>query len=344
MGLGRFISHTLTPWQTEGERNWREENKTRSLTADIAAQDPTQSRGAIGGKYYNFAGDFIGRDPNYSDPSGAPGSGSDDLLASLQAELAALNNSQPYVPKLPTFDIMGNYTKAKKAAEQNINPLYEKKLTDFLSNQNRLKTQKNQSVDLERENVAAQLQEILGANAVDRTRVDEDTDLALDLIDQNEGYFQDDEGEANELERTALIEDVASAGLTTSGLGRKRVADQQRRRNIASERQLTAFNQDRDARELYRSRTFEDLTTSDTLAQGQSTRQNKAIDLDLESYMDDLAFEEQGFRLGNEIDRFQSVLQDTETRRRTGVEEFVAELIGGGRRAEDIQLARSIYL
>lgn len=345
MGLWDFtkaVGTTINPF--DGGRTYGDYYRDKYMR-DVQSQDPTQVRGSINGKYYNFAGDFIGTDPSYKPPSTAPKTDSNDTqMANLQAELRALRNSQPYIPQLPSFDILGNYKKAKASAESQVNPLYQKKLTDFLSNQNRLKTQKQKSAGLERNEVAAQLQELIDSNALKRTRTDEDTNLAIDQINTQEGQFQDDEGQINDLERTQVIQDLATAGLTTSGLGRKRVADQQRVRNVTSERQLDAFNQDRDARELYRTRTFEDLANSDVLGQSRAGRQNEAIDLDLESYMDDLAYQEKTFRLGNELDRIGAVLNATESNRQTGVEEFIASLINGGRRAEDIQLARSIYL
>lgn len=320
------------------------DDRNKTYLDRVQSQDPNAVSFTMNGVQYNFAGDPIGRDPGYNQANGSTSSNNDQAIFDLQAELRALRNSQPYVPKLPEFDILGNYTRAKNKAESQVNPLYEKKLTDFLQNQTRKITQRQNAADLERSGVAAELQALLDANNVSRTRTNEDVNQQIADINYQEGNFQKDEGQVNEAERQALIQDIASAGLTTSGLGRQRVADQQRIRNTVSERQIKAFNDDRDARELYRTRTFEDLATSDVLAQGQATRKNQGIDLDLEAYMDDLAYEEKLFRVSNELERGSAVLNAAEANRRSGVDEFIGSLINSGRRAEDIQLARSVYL
>ena len=282
-------------------------------------------------------------DPN---PKPRPSSISADsakLIADNNALIAQLRAQQEATPKLARFDVMNNWTQAKSAAERAWNPVYEKKLNDYLANNLAKKTAKERDFNLNIENITNEKTNTLAENAVNRTRTAEDTALAVGQINTKEGQFQTDEGQSFDQNYRQVAEQLGASGAATTGLGKQQTSDMVRLRNVTSQRQLDEFQGQRQAKELFKTRTFEDLARGDATAAQLAESKKKAAQFDLDSYLEDLAYDEKVTRFDTELERQTKVLQETQTQADSGVESFLAGLAGQGYDAKDIAYNRSVY-
>lgn len=305
------------------------------------APDPNKIVGYINGRPYNYGGDWLGDAPRSSKSPKA--SKESDLLASMRAELRSLQNSMPPVPRIANFDVMTNWRRAQSAAEKAVNPLYKKKLDNFLAKQATQKKTKKGEYNLTVEEAERLRNEALEGNQVTRTRTGEDVAQAIEQVNKVEGQFQTDEGQQFDQNYRAAAEQLAASGMATTGIGGQQTADAIRLRNVTSQRQLDEFQGQREAKQLFKTRTFEDLARGDAQATALATSKKKAAKFDLDSYLEDLAHDAKIFKLENESQRLAAVYADAERRDQLGVEQFLASLRGQGYSAADIAANRSIY-
>ena len=302
-------------------------------------QDPNKAVGYFNGRAYNYAGDWLGPSPG----STTQNNDNAKYMADLQAQIRALNNQIAQQPKLAKFDVMANWRNAQSAAERAVNPLYEKKLNNFLEQNQAKRVRKQGEFNLTKEQTAQELANTLETNAINRARTAQDTQLALDTINTKEGQYQTDEGQSFDTNYRQVAEQLAASGSATTGLGRQQTSDMIRLRNVTNQRQLDEFQGQREAKQLFKTRTFEDLARGDTQANQLATNKNKAAQFDLDAYLEDLAFDETNFRMSNEAERMQAVYADAENQRQLGVEQFLAGLAGAGYGAKDIAYNRQVY-
>lgn len=263
-------------------------------------------------------------------------------MARLRAELNSMRYSPP-VPRLASFDIMSNWRNAQSAAERAQNPLYEKKLNDFLARNAQKKATKNTEFDLTKENINLEKSQAFEDSALSRARTTEDVTGAIDKINQQEGYYQQDEGRSFDTEYRQAAEELATQGAATTGLGKQASSDMVRLRNVTNTRQLDEFKGMREAKNLFKTRTFEDLARADVRADIAATNKTKGAQIDFDSYLEDLAYDEKVFKFENEQQRLEAVLRDTGNYEKAGVESFLASLAGKGYNAQEIALARQTY-
>ena len=263
--------------------------------------------------------------------------------AALEAELRGISSRMPPTPKLANFDIMSNWRQAQSAAERAQNPKYEKQLNEFLAHNAKQKELKTSSFNLTKENIGLEKSQALEDSVTGRQRTAEDTTMALQKIGQVEGQYQQDEGQDFDKNYRQVAEQVAASGGANTGMGKQQTADMVRLRNITSQRQLDEFQGQREAKQLFKTRTFEDFARGDQRAEILATNKTKAAQFDFDSYLEDLAYEEQRFRFSNEADRLEAVLRDAQNYEKSGVESFLAGLAKQGYNAADIAYNRSVY-
>lgn len=278
-------------------------------------------------------------DPNPPKPKAQDNS----YLQGLQSQLAALQSQLAYQPKLAKFDVMGNFNRARSQAEQSVNPLYEKYLRDFLAKQQMQRENKQGETTLRKQSNATELAQALAESGVTRTRTTEDTAAAVQKLTEQEGQFQEDSGTQFDVDRRANAESIAASGLTTSGLGQMKMFEQQDQRNVSEERQVKEFNNQRDAKRLFATRTFEDLARGDENARTISSQKDEAAQFDFDSYLRELAADETQFRTQNEVERLGAINSQAQTYERQGTQQFLASLAGAGWRPQDIALAYQVY-
>lgn len=263
--------------------------------------------------------------------------------AALSAEIRRLQNSIAAQPKLASFDVMSNWRNAQSAAEKAQNPVYDRYLKEFLARNVQKKDSKTREFGLTQENIGLEKTQALEDSATQRVRTTEDTQAAIDKINQQEGYYQKDEGNQFDTDYRKLAEEINASGGAQTGLGRQQTYDAIKLRNITNERQLDEFKGQRQAKQIFKERTFEDLARGDLRAEQLATNKTKAAQFDFEDYLNELAYDEVQFRNQNETARLEAVLRDTQNYEKAGVESFLAGLAGKGYSAKDIAYNRSVY-
>lgn len=268
------------------------------------------------------------------------GAASRDLAAAIRAQTAA---AAANAPRLPTFDILGNYNRAKTQAEQNQRGFYDRIWNDKINqwNAQRQSKEKERNFGLEQNTVANRIAR--EDNQTNRVRTGEDVTAAIQQINQGETNFQQDEGTQFDTERRALIEAVAGAGLTESGLGQQQIGNAVVTRNIGSERQVAEFETQRQAKELFRNRTFADLARGDLRADEKKLLDDKSINMNFDNYLAELAAEQKASRTSWEADLAGAIAEETGRLSSEGKTSWLAGLAGAGWRPQDIALATQVY-
>lgn len=279
------------------------------------------------------------KDPNQPQSSG----GDDSYLKNLQQQLSSLQSQLSYQPKLPQFDVMANFNRARSQSEQAVNPLYEKYLRDFLARQTVQKQTKEQELALRRKSNAMELNQSLTESDVNRGRTTQDTASSIEKLNVQEGQFQKDTGTQFNRDREANAETIAASGLTTSGLGQNRMFEQAQDRNVSESRQVQEFNNQREVKKIFQSRTLEDLARGDANAKAISSQKDAEAKFDLDSYLKELSLDETAFRTENELKRLSDINAQAATFERQGSQTFLSSLAGSGWRPQDIALAYQIY-
>lgn len=302
----------------------------RTYDTNAAGKNPgyrqtTTSKPSSGG---NSVSDFLNR--NYANP----------------ANLQPINIPGPYIPpqpKLAQFDLMANWRNAQSAAEKAVNPKYDQLLNDYLAQNVARQARGRQEFGLKSEKADTDQRYSLEDNATTRTRTTEDVAGAVQKLNTQEGEFQTDEGQDFDINYRQAAEQLAASGGAATGLGKQQTADMIRLRNVTSQRQLDEFQGQRMAKELFKTRTFEDLARGDTRAGELNTYTKKAAQFDLDKYLEDLAFEEKNKRWDIEQDRLSEVSREAMNFEKAQTEQFLAGLVGKGYSASDIAYNRSLY-
>lgn len=263
--------------------------------------------------------------------------------ANLQAQINSLTAALNAQPKLLQYDVLGNYNKAKSQATANVTPLYEQKLQQFLDQQAVDTANKQAAANLGFENNQIANTNTLADNATTRTRTGEDLISALQQIAQSRQQFLQDDGNQFDTARRALQSSIAAAGGTDTGLGQQQIDTQKTERNTNAGRQLDTLKQQDEAKKQIADRTLQDLATGDTRANQQKTQADKGVQLDLDSYLNQLPGLTDQFKLQNELDKSLDIATQTGDISKQLVNEWLNSQAANGARAQDIALAKQVY-
>lgn len=277
-------------------------------------------------------------------PTPSTNAADDQKWAQMSAQLAALQNQLAAQPKLPNFDILGNYNRAKQNATSDVTPLYAQKLNNFLEKTSITRTQKTQQTDLAYEQSKIAKENTVADNQTSRVRTGEDLANVLADIGTKRSEFLTDEGSQFDEARRGLQEEVAAAGGTDTGLGQQEISKQLSDRNVSTGRQIQEFKNNEGAKKLLADRTLEDLATGDIRAGEKQTLTDKGTKIDFDAAMGELANEEKSFSLQNELDKALDIISRTQSYSQQGVSQFIASLAGQGYRPQDIALAKQVYM
>lgn len=270
----------------------------------------------------------------------------DAYLKQFQAQNSQIQNLIAQLnaaPKLPSYDILGNYNKAKQQATANVTPLYDQKLQQFLDAQATETANKQASASLNFENNGIAQTNTLADNTTSRDRTGTDLLSALQLIQQDRGNFLQSDGNQFDVARRSLQGSTAAAGATDTGLGQQAIDTQLTNRNISADRQMQTFVNSEAAKNTAASRTLQDLSTSDTRAGQQKTQADKGVQLDLNAYLDGLTNATASKRLELDQAKASDIAGQTGDISKQLAQQFIASLAKKGARAQDIALAQSVY-
>ena len=149
---------------------------------------------AIGGLYDAYTNPSKAK-ITYSNPKGvsynsrgtSSGSSGNDWMAeqrAYEARIRALEAERMAAPRLPDFDILGNYNRAKQQASAAVNPMYQRKLNNALAEFNLDRSTNKKQAKLSKENNKIAMNQALEDNQTSRVRTGEDLASALEQIGQ----------------------------------------------------------------------------------------------------------------------------------------------------------------
>lgn len=240
--------------------------------------------------------------------------------------LQALINSFRPEPIAPYFNTVANYNKARQQAEASVNPVYTKKINDFIARQQVELGRKQTDITTANTQIDQALQDALQQSGVNRTRTSEDTANNMANLANTEQNYQADTGQQFGQAIAALQGNVDKAGLTTSGLGQQQVAGATQAQNTEEQRKSDSFNMERRNQQLFKTRTFEDLTRSDELKQRQTDFGKSQNKLDLDRYIEDQKYNEGLTRAQLETQRLVDIMTNTRGYEQSGFRNFLGSL------------------
>ena len=286
--------------------------------------------------------------PPKSTPTKPSTSSYDKEMADLQKELAALRSSQnqvyiPPVPRIARYDSVAGYNKAREMAAQAKNPIYNQKMTDFISRQNELLGRQKTDITNSKGALDQSLARLLEDSGVMRARATEDRDSNVDDAQATRAAEARAEGLDFDAAYRAMTEGLGAANMAESGLGQQQIGDAITARNTMSNEQVRQTENKIEAQNTLLGRTFQDLEVSDTRNTEDTTAKKTQLDLDLERFIDDQAYDSDQFKKTNELDRQLAISQATSGYQRQLVDQWVNSLAGAGYTAEEIGIAASIY-
>lgn len=245
-----------------------------------------------------------------------------DYQSQFNAVMSQLRAAQQpvYAPKLDYATINAQ---ARSAAENAVNPLYTRRLNEFLAEQGAKRTRQQQQYETGVKRLEEDLTGALDASNTQRGRTSEDVALAQGQSREEEDQFQTDSGTQFEEQRLAQARQQAGAGTLGTGAGQRQTGQATQAQNTQEQRQTQEFEQNRAAQELFKSRTFEDLLKTDELSKLKTTRGKETAKFELDAYLQDLEFETSRTRQQLEEDRVKSVLSNEAAQKSSLVFNFI---------------------
>ena len=217
-------------------------------------------------------------------------------------------------PWIPNLDVNKIYNTAKQKASGEANSWYQKELGVFLDQINYKKQLQGDYYNTTIQGLENQLKNLIEGNVTTRGRTLEDTDYNLGMIKTNEADRQTYEAQQFDQARRGIQEQLGASGLSTSGMGRQKLA------NAGFERKMTETAQAREVEDQKRtqektlSRTFEDLATSEKRKTEETELGKRQAKISFDDAMNDLAMTERDRRnsLVQTRDSIQSSMEQSE--------------------------------
>lgn len=282
----------------------------------------------------------------YAPNTPAPTTNYGDLNSQLKSyadQLKALQYQIAQQPKIYSYDVAGGAAKARAAAEGAVNPFYTKKLNDFLAQEETKKQRSQQDYTTQNQQIEQALQDAIDTSNISRNRTTEDTGTKLADIGNQENYFQNTEGTQFDRARQALLSQGAQSGMLGSGLGNQQDVNAISDRNATSAQQVQDFNNQKAATELFKTRTFEDLSRTDALNTRGAGQKKESNQINLDRALQDIGTETEGFKFQNEADRLGAVLGEQQRQQQLDYGSFIQGLIGSGARNQDVAATSQAY-
>jgi hypothetical protein len=263
---------------------------------------------------------------------------SNDDYAGILAQIKALSAPQPQ-PLAPFFDTAANFSRARSQAEGAVNPLYTKKLNDFITQQQVEKARQQADATTANANLDDALKFTLESSKIARDRAAEDTSLNVGQLNNQEENYQADQGSTFDKVRQTLAGNVTNAGLQASGLGAQQVADATKARNVQEGRAVESFHVQKQAQETAKNRTFDDLFRSDNQSTDQTGKKKDQIKINLDRFIQDQGTQLDQTKTSLEAQRLGDIINQEGQYAKLGFSTFLGTL----RNPRDIALASQTY-
>jgi hypothetical protein len=261
-----------------------------------------------------------------------------------QRQIAALQQQIAAMPKLPVYNTSAAWSKAQGTASAAVNPVYQDKLNRQLAKYTAEREQQTVATNRGKESLDVSQRELMQDIGTERQRTNEDTASKIGEINYQEGQFQDAEGADYDVANREARAELSRTGLgTEAGLGAQQLEQNQIDRNTASADQVRTFTNAKEAQQLLKTRTFEDLDTKCTRSAQLTDVQKKDLDITLSNFIENQKLDEQSFRANNEAERLGAMFDATQQAYNTDIRNWLAGLSGQGWRSQDIALAYQTY-
>lgn len=260
--------------------------------------------------------------PIKGSPTPSPASSGGESLESILAALKALNTPV----NIPALNLNSLYQTSKSKAITDVTPYFQNQLSLFMQSQAAKRNQQQQEYQNQITDLGDELNAYLGENEVTRTRTAEDTTKNLGQIGEDEQLRQTAEGRMADRGERGLRDQVAEAGMSYSGLGQQAIEESRTDRALTEKEKTTEVARKKEMQNLFKTRTFEDLSRGDTLKTQETdkgkTRAKQKYDYDtvitdLETQMEEIKIE---------MDKMAEVSRKTGEYEKMGIQDFIGGL------------------
>lgn len=277
----------------------------------------------IGGQTYNQYGDPITSPTTSVAPSVLPTSIAPTVPAPVYA---------------PNFNTAAVAAKARADAAGAVNPLYTAKLNDFLASQAALRQQHEQQAATDKQNAADTLKEVQDANALTGERTTASTTLKEADINKATDQYQQDSGDQFALAREAQARAQAVSGTLGSGAGNRQSNTAIITRNTTEGRAVDKAQEQKDAAELFKAQTFEDLTNNSNLAAKTEGKNVAQTNFDLNNYITNLGFQTEASKNALEEERQNKIDAETQALAKTAYNNYINGIANPAQRVAAAQI------
>lgn len=264
------------------------------------------------GKTYTVGGQTFNQ---FGDPVAAPA-----VTPAPPTSIAPAIAPPVYAPK---FDTAAVAAKARADATGAVNPYYTAELNKFLTQQGALQQQKQTQDATDVQNFKDTLDETLKNNALTGDRTSQDTATKIGDINKSTDQFQQDSGDSFEVAREAQARAQSAAGVLGSGAGNRQTNTAIVTRNTTEGRAVDKAQEQKDAAELFKARTFEDLATSNASATKTEGKQESQATFDLNNYIHNLNYQTDAQRDALDKARQGEIEATTQTLAKTAYNNYI---------------------
>ena len=240
--------------------------------------------------------------------------------AAIRALAAQIKSMQEATAPTPNFDAINANANARAATD--VNPVYTKYLNDFLGQQAQQQATQTAIRDTNIQQAQDVLKNTQEANTVTGNRTTQDTATKEANAAQATDWRQTDQGGQYDIDRVAQAIQQAKSGTAGSGIAAGQQASSQQAFNTKESRQATQDQQQLQATELAKARTFEDLATSNKLATQKEGGEEKNINFNLSTFIQQQGMDLQNKQQQLELQRQGALAAQTQKYVKSGFQSF----------------------
>lgn len=260
-----------------------------------------------------------------------------------QQQLSLINAMKTPTPRFINYDVAGSWNKAREMATQAVSPIYQQKMTDFINRQQQELGRKQTDTVSGKSALDLALGRLLEDNNTVRNRTTEDTATNIQDINDTQAFNTRQDSLNYDAANRALTEGVGAGNMAQSGLGQQQIQENNLKYRENSNEQIRQMDNKIEAQNTLMNRTFEDLGTKETRSTEDTTQGKAKLDLDLERFMEDQAYEKDQTQKQNELQKQADIAQKSIGLQGQLVDQWLQTLRGRGYTAQEIANAASIY-
>lgn len=258
-------------------------------------------------------------------------------------QLALINAMRTPEPRFINYDIKGSWDKARQMASKAVSPIYKQKMTDFINRQKVELGRKKTDVTQGKSALDQALARLMEDTGTQRTRTAEDAATNIQDINDTLAFNTRQESLNYDAASRALNEGLGAGNMEESGLGRQQVEEANLARREQSNETIRQSDNKIEAQNTLMNRTFEDLQVKETRAGEDTTSGKKKLDLDLERFIEDQAYDKDQKKKELALAKAADIAQKSIGLQGQLVDQWLASLSGKGYTAQEIANAASMY-